>query len=64
MKRDRHVFEVMLDEACRVRDLRMKHARIRGIESLRLQKAEDDAKLWDNLPESEKERIRQELKNS
>lgn len=43
---------------------RMRWARKRSIESIRKQKAIDDAQLWDQLPEESKERIRQELRNS
>lgn len=63
MSREKHVFEVILDLACLDHDERMKWARKRSIESIREQKAKDDAQLWDNLPGSEQERIRQELLN-
>lgn len=63
MSREKHVFEVILDLACEDHDDRMKRARIRSIESIRQQKAIDDAQLWDNLPGSDQERIRQELLN-
>jgi hypothetical protein len=63
VKREKHVFEVILELACEDHDWRMKNARINAMQSIREQKAKDDAQLWDKLPGSEQERIRQALLN-